>query len=63
MWRTEFERQQVESIVTDPRDDSATAPGDVAWAAAGVLDPQGTSFGTEALWDPSRCQCLSVVRS
>ena len=46
-------------------DDSrtATALGDVAWAAAGVLEPQGTSFGTVALWDPSRCQCLSVVRS
>ena len=46
-------------------DDSrkATAPRDVAWAAAGVLEPQGTSFGTVALWDPSRCQCLSVVRS
>ena len=44
-------------------DDSrtATALGDVAWAAAGVLEPQGTSFGTVALWDPSRC--LSVVWS
>ena len=42
---------------------TATALGDVAWAAAGVLEPQGTSFGTVALWDPSRCQCLSVVRS
>ena len=41
----------------------ATALGDVAWAAAGVLEPQGASFGTVALWDPSRCQCLSVVRS
>ena len=37
--------------------------GDVAWAAAGVLEPYSTSFGTVALWDPSRCQCLTVVRS
>ena len=42
---------------------TATFQGDVAWAAAGVLEPRGTSFGTVALWDPSRCQCLSVVRS
>ena len=42
---------------------TATALGDVAWAAAGVLGPQGTSFGAVALLDPSRCQCLSVVRS
>ena len=34
---------------------TATALGDVAWAAAGVLEPQGTSFWTVALWDPSRC--------
>ena len=43
---------------------TATALGDVAWAAAGVLEPQGTSFGTVALWDPSRCHmsfCCAVM--
>ena len=51
MWRTEFERQQVESIVTDPRDD---------WRCPCPSLPLISFFtGFQRVrWAPLRCELL-----